>query len=329
MIFRNRALTTCLCACALAAPRQVLAGDRAAADVLFSAGQELTVQRRYVEACLKFEASYKLDRTLGTLLHMADCHERIGKIALAWSEWGEASELASRRGDSRAAYAGRRWRALEPRLPRLQVKVTEPRAGLAVLHDGALLEPGSYGVALPVDPGEHVVVVKRGDEVLKEERVQVAERATVAVALDLEAIEEKAPAPAAGTALPANRRKTLGLMVGGGGAALFAGAAVFEILALTGRPGPSECSEKFCTPDGLAVAHRARTRATVGQWMGLGGLVLVGAGTVLFLTAPSSAPPPITSARRSLEAPVSSPGGVWLSPWAGPGGGGIDLGGAL
>jgi hypothetical protein len=118
-------------------------------------------------------------------------------------------------------------------------------------------------------------------------------------------------------------------VVGGGGVALFAGAAVFEILALTGRPGSSECSEKFCTPEGLTAAHRARTKAVIGQWMGVGGLVLMGAGTVLVLSAPSSAPPSVTSARRSPAAPAFSPGRVWLSPWAGPGGGGIHLGGAL
>ena len=52
-------------------------------------------------------------------------------------------------------------------------------AGLRVVVDAM------YGTALPVDPGEHVVFVKRDDELLKTEKIKVVEAQTAEVTLDL------------------------------------------------------------------------------------------------------------------------------------------------
>ncbi|MEJ7735736.1 MAG: hypothetical protein WKG00_41925, partial [Polyangiaceae bacterium] len=57
------------------------ADDRASAQALFDAGKLLVADGKYAEACPKFEASFTLDRTLGTLLNLADCHEKVGKVA--------------------------------------------------------------------------------------------------------------------------------------------------------------------------------------------------------------------------------------------------------
>src|SRR4051795_11986152 len=88
----------------LAAPAR--AGDSAAAEALFQQAKMLTEQQRYDEACPKFAASYKLDKTLGTLLNLADCEEHIDHVASAWAHWGEAVELAQKTGDKRDSFAG-------------------------------------------------------------------------------------------------------------------------------------------------------------------------------------------------------------------------------
>src|SRR5512144_2754687 len=75
------------------------ADDNAAAEALFQQAKTLTEQQRYEEACPKFAASYKLDKTLGTLLNLADCEEHVDRIATAWAHWGEAVELAQKAGD--------------------------------------------------------------------------------------------------------------------------------------------------------------------------------------------------------------------------------------
>src|SRR3954471_12905545 len=52
------------------------ANDPVAADALFQAGKQLITDKKYAEACSKYDASYKLDPTLGTLLNLADCYEK-------------------------------------------------------------------------------------------------------------------------------------------------------------------------------------------------------------------------------------------------------------
>lgn len=309
--------------------------NAAAADALFQAAKLLVEEKKYAEACPKFEASYRLDRTFGTLLNMADCHENIGKIATAWAEWGEAAERAAKDGDKREDYVRQRRAALTERLPKLQINVTRPRAGLDVTRDGVKVDEAAFGLALPVDVGQHRVVVRRGDQVLKDETIEAKEKAIATVNLDLEAIDEAVPPPPAPTsttappsvvAPPPSSQKTIGFVVGGAGGAAVIAAAVVEILALAKKGDaeePSSCVDKFCTAAGLDDIESAATLAEVGQWVGIVGIVGVAVGATLILTAPSAPPAP---AAQGKAAPARK---LQLAPWAGPAEGGILLRGTL
>jgi hypothetical protein len=55
-----------------------VAERRAAAQALFDEGRRLMSDAAYEAACAKFQASYELDPGLGTLLHQADCYEKVG-----------------------------------------------------------------------------------------------------------------------------------------------------------------------------------------------------------------------------------------------------------
>jgi hypothetical protein len=308
-------------------------GDNAAsADALFDEAKKLAEQGNHAEACPKFEASFNLDPTLGTLLNLADCHEKIGKIATAWAEWGESAERAERAGDDRVAYAKERRAALEPRLPRLAIVVTNPKPGLTVVRDDVVVPPGTYGVALPVDPGKHAIRVKRGDQVIAEQSVETTEAKIETVELDLDEIEKAAPPPAGPrTAVaappPSSSQKTIGFVVGGGGLVLLAGAAVLEIVALSSKPTNAQCPDSFCTPEGFRRASKAKTFATIGQWIGLGGLVATGVGVTLVITAPSG-PKSAPAANAGRPKPAMARR-AWVSPWAGAAGGGMIVGGEL
>src|SRR5262249_23155637 len=148
---------------------------------------------KYAEACPKFEASYKLDHTLGTLLNLADCHEKLGKIATAWAEWGDAADRAQREGDNRSDFAAKHKSALADRPPKLHINVKNRKPGMDWFGDDTRVEQGMFDTPLPVDPGSHVIVVKRGDQVLKELKVDAAEGGTSTVNVDIEAIEKAAP----------------------------------------------------------------------------------------------------------------------------------------
>lgn len=320
-----------------ASPSPARADDRAAAEALFNAAKELMGQGKAEEACPKFEASYKLDKTLGTLLNLADCHEKTGKIATAWAEWAEGVDRATKAADSRADYAKQRRDALTGKLPKLQITVTNKRPGLDVLRDETRVDEAVFGVPLPIDPGKHAIVVKRGEQVIERREVEVAEGATATVTLDLEAIEKAAPPPPPAPTTtagglpppppPSGSQKTVGFVVGGVGLAAVVAAGALEILALSKKPGDADkakCVNKFCTTAGLDDVNSAKTFADVGQWVGIGGLVALAVGATLVLTAPKAAPPPPKTGRW-----IGAPRGVSVAPWAAPTGAGVAVGGRL
>lgn len=168
--------------------------DDATAEALFQAGKGLMDQKKYAEACPKLEASYKLDPAVGTMLNLADCHEKEGKLAKAWGNWGEARDQAKRENDkARMDLAARRQKELEPRVPKLTVKVTGSVEGLAVYRDELQLESVMIGVPLPVDPGAHVITLRRGNSVLRDKKVEIAEKSTDEVTIDATGIPTAPP----------------------------------------------------------------------------------------------------------------------------------------
>src|SRR5688572_17527836 len=167
----SRALALLLwLALVLGAPA-VRADRFADAEALFKAAKQLEKDGKLAEACPKYEASYKLDEQLGTLMNLANCYELQGRVATAWARWIAAYEWAKREGDERLPYVEERQRKLEPRLPKLELEVVNPVAGLTVRRGDSDLNEASWGVPVPVDPGFVTVTVLRGDQVLEERKV--------------------------------------------------------------------------------------------------------------------------------------------------------------
>lgn len=302
----------------LSAPAR--ADDSAAAEALFQQAKTLTDQKRFDEACPKFAASYKLDKALGTLLNLADCEEHINHVASAWAHWGEAVELAQKTGDKRDGFASGHRDALVKRLPMLQLDIPAASPALDVYRDGVKIDPAAYGVPLPSDPGGHVVTVRRGGEILVQKRVVVREGETSALPLDLVAIEKAAPPPATSYDAPPSGLRTGGFVLAGVGAATLLAAAGLEIAAIVNKGAADSsdaCVQKHCTPAGIALAQRANTLATAGQWVGIGGIVMAAVGVSLYIASPG---------RRSTPLPAPP---VTVSGWLLPGTAGISLQGAL
>jgi hypothetical protein len=183
--FWSPLITTAAMSMAMAFAPNMAHADEATAEALFKAGKALMDQKKYAEACPKFEASYKVDPGIGTILNLADCYEKDGKLALAWGKWGEARDQAKRENDkARMDLAARRQNELDPKVPKLTVNVTGPTTGIDIYRDELQLDTAMLGVPLPVDPGAHIVTLRRGKSVLREKKVAVEEKSTGEVTID-------------------------------------------------------------------------------------------------------------------------------------------------
>jgi hypothetical protein len=134
--------------------------DSAAARALFAEGRNLMEDERYAEACPKFEESLRLDHGMGTQFNLAHCWEKVGRTASAWALFLDVA-AAAKAGNQpqREAAARERAKAIEPRLTRLRIDLPNAPADAKVERDGQDVGKAAWGMAVPVDPGRHVIQV--------------------------------------------------------------------------------------------------------------------------------------------------------------------------
>jgi hypothetical protein len=281
------------------------ADDAAAAQALFDDGKRLFAAGRYDEACPKFEESERLDPAGGTILHAGLCNEARGKTATAWAELEEALSAARRdkRGD-REKVAREHLDALAPRLSRVTIVVTPDARrleGLSVALGGRRLEEASWGVAIPVDPGEIVVEARaRGHEPLRVvTTVEVGASSSVTMG---RLVPTRAPAqPERNALLPAS----IGLAsLGAASLAVSLGTGIVAAQRAAVVKDPAHCDRSLaCDEVGLAAARLGKPLSIVSP-VTLGvGIASLGAGIGLAVYGARSA-----SATRAALAPV--PGGA-------------------
>jgi hypothetical protein len=261
----RRRLLACAVALFVTVPRVALAEATSDGERLFEEGRRLMLDGRFDEACPKLEESQALDPHVGTLLNVAICHEKLGKVGSAWVEYQRALTAARVEGRvDRADLAKSRIAAIESRVPWLTVDRGTFEG--TVTLDGANLEAAALGTAMPVDPGDHAVAAIREGTVAFETHVKLAEgeRTTVRISTDTSkpppkeaVIVEPAGrhvARALEPATPAGRKKGAWVLelgafsgfLGGGGAR---GQLVDRESVLLSKPGESgaTCASRTCS----------------------------------------------------------------------------------
>jgi hypothetical protein len=166
--------------------------------------------------------------------------------------------------------------------------------GTVVLRDGVELGSASLGLPLPVDPGNHVIVVRSPGRAERryETTVGAAESREISLepgaALDGEIVNAPGAPPPDVTANGGDTRRTLGLvLLGAGGAGLVTSLAFGAVVLSAKNTVGSECQDKRCSRAGLDAADRGRTAATVSN-VALGiGVVSAVVGGVLWFGAGS------------------------------------------
>lgn len=249
---------------------------------LFEEGRALAKDGKYAEACAKFETSLSLDPAVGTKLNFADCHEHLGHFALAYRLFTEAADAEQTRNPDRSKYARDRADALAPKVGTVIVKVATP-AGVTLTIAGRSV-PAAAEVHATVDPGPIAVADSRGFGQI----VSVA--AGTRVVVEIPGVVEVTP-----TVTFTSRRKTsvyAAYTLGGIGAASLTTGIVLGVLArgdYHAQIDAGHCTDESpptCDEIGYSAQKDAVSLANIGTGFGVAGLALIGAGAVVFLTAP-------------------------------------------
>lgn len=295
------------------ASAQTAASDKVAAEALFDEARALMKEGKYEEACPKLVDSQRLDPGVGTLLYLASCHEKSGKLATAWVTFREAAAAAHRANQpDREKTATARADALTPLLPRLKVEPNTSAGEPEITRDGVPVTRASWGTPIPVDPGAHVIKAQLAGhkpwsvtiDAPKGETVTVAvpalEREPAAtspapIAPPTEAAAEPSSAtssaPSSGEAQPSSVRRALPYAAAGVGAAGVVVGTIFGLRAFSLASSVEEtCPSGPCSGDAVAQANDSRTAGDVSTVAFAVGAVALGAAAVLWLTEPSRAP---------------------------------------
>ena len=255
-----------LLAMVISAPLTARADDGrgSLADLLFQQGRRAADRGDYASACAKFERSESLDPAPGTLLNLADCEEARGQLTRAWRDF-----LALADGlpdtDERKAVALERARRLERSMPKLRIRLASDATAASVYRDGVEVGATGLGVALPVDPGMHVVLVRAPG---------FRDRAyTVGVARGDEKDVQVTRGPEA-----SDPKRAVAFAIGGVGVASLVAGTATGIFALVDNASAGCHGNECPDPTALARHDRAQTLAVATD-------VTLGVGVALVVTS--------------------------------------------
>jgi hypothetical protein len=275
------------------------------ADALFEEARTLMLEGRHVEACPKLEESERLDPAVGTLLHLGECFAKTGRTASAWRTFREAIVRARSEGRvDREEIAATRAQNLESELAKLQISVPVGHAlpGLTLRENGVELPESSWGAAIPVDPGPHVIEASAPGHLPWRTQAAVMQPGRTLVVAVPELVPEipstnadessgKSPASVVVAEGPvvASPPRTWGWVSLAAGTAVVAVGAGFGVAAIRSwSDARSECVGRVCSDAGVRSAADARTSARVST--GLFAVGALGAAAGVYLLVRPSAP---------------------------------------
>jgi tetratricopeptide (TPR) repeat protein len=267
--------------------------DPATADALFRAGREAADHGDSATACARFGESYRLDPAVGTLLNLADCEVALERLAEAWEHYRRVADALDP-NDERAAFVTARLGSLSPRLPKLLLSV---RSGsppsTEVVRDGVRMTQASFGLALPVNPGRHELIVTASEHAARRYALVLAEGETARVTVEAGDLEKKPPAA---TKIPrrpnrasfSGRRTAAFLTLGAAGASLIAtGLLAWRYTAENARISDHCPTHQTCDEDGLRAVGAAQL-AQIGTLVAAStAVVTAGVGLTLLWTEPA------------------------------------------
>jgi hypothetical protein len=302
-----------------------LAGDTTTAETMFQEGLNAMKRDDFKAACDAFAGSNEADPSPGTQINLALCNEKQKKLASAWGWYRTAAGTADQRGQKdRAELARTEAARLEPKLAKLVIRMKVVPEGVTITRDGTSMPAATLGKEIPVDSGVYAIEVSaKGKKPFKSTVTVPASPGVILLDVTL----EDAPPAVAGAPAPGDETKpkatsegstqrTAGYILGGAGILALVAAGGIEIfnLAVTspdakkllddkgvaGCDAPAKAALPPCATIVLAGSRRTglidsynskkdavSTNELAAVVVGAGGVLLLGAGIALVLTAPS------------------------------------------
>jgi hypothetical protein len=315
---RGRFSTILVCAMALVAPRALAAGPTdaqvQAARELFVAAEQDEDAKRWPEALEKMRRVAQVRLTAGVRYHVALCEENVGELLAALADYTVAENQAKHdNAQDVLALVGPRLSKLNGRVPRLTLHVEGDPGDLEVRLDGVIVSKGMWGVAIPVDPGQHKITAvaagylpfDRGvpmaerDNTLVE--VAVTVRSTAAPPVSTPLSTPPAPAPptspspplpaTAGDSAPTHSHTTAIVATVGSVVFLGGGFASYFVAGSAHDSAVTTCAGRVTSCDDLKHGVQLWDALALSGWIASAALATV---AVISWASPSgdSAPPP-------------------------------------
>lgn len=296
----------------LAAAPSRAQGSAEAAE-LFKQGRAALEAKDYATACTKLAESNRLERAVGTLISLAQCFEGQSKLAAARQHWQEAADLADATADrlQRGPIAREKVAELDKKVARLTiVRAPDAPASTSVKRDDVALTSASFGSALPVDVGRHVLVASAEGFEPKTFEIELAAGESKEIVIGPGAALPPPPpgAPLGGDggagAEARDRgegRRIAAYTLGGIGIVGLGLGTIFGLKASSNwsdaqdKCAPGACFQKAEAESLKSDASSAGTISTIGFIVGGAALA---SGIVLLVTAPSSSSPSKTTGIR-------------------------------
>jgi tetratricopeptide (TPR) repeat protein len=254
------------------------ASDPALAREQLKIGYSLAHEGKCDQALEHLHESLRLDPKAITLINLADCEEKVGRLTDAMVHWVDARARAQAEGARPIEEeAEKRALALEPRLARLTIVLAPGTPADAVVErDGIALVRPSLGIPLPLDPGAHVIVLRAAGRLDKTTRVTLGEGEGRRIEVESGAVAVPSPSGDARSSRSAVRPL---MLVGLGAAAL--GVTVGTVAGLmaldAAKSAESACPTMRCDQKALDDIDSGRAMGTTSTI----GFAVAGAGAAL------------------------------------------------
>jgi hypothetical protein len=264
----------------------------------FRRGRAAMNDGNYELARIHFSQSYYIEPTLGTLLNLAVCEEKLGRLVSALTHLNEALAQAPL-SDKRRPFIATRLDELEKRTPRLTIRPPPPRlpgadafahgagtrSGIVVALDSRPLDR-ELPATIRLDPGQHELTCAgpRGERCAQTFAISEGANAEQVLTIALASATLPEPPPAHGAPPPeqVRRRSPLAYGLGGLGLAAIAGCLVTGVAVLREKKIVNEhCDASGCDATGLSAAKSGRSLSFVSTALGGVGVMALGGALLL------------------------------------------------